>query len=112
MIIRPQAEVSPEEVREEGVRDVKRQVLLGEHEGAPNFILRRFTVAPGGFTFYHSHSFEHEIYILKGKGIARSDKGEIAFRAHTAILVKPNEVHQFVNSGTTDLIFLCIIPRV
>jgi len=98
-------------IEEEGVKGVEKQVLLGPEDGVPNFIMRQFTVALGGYTFYHTHDFEHEIYILSGTGVARSDRGETSFSKDTAILVKPNEVHQFVNNGTEPLVFLCLIPK-
>lgn len=111
MIIKKIETVPKVRIEEEGVKGVEKQVLLGPEDGVPNFIMRQFTVAPGGYTFYHTHDFEHEIYILSGTGVARSDQGETSFSKDTAILVKPNEVHQFVNNGTEPLVFLCLIPK-
>ena len=100
-----------ETIDEKGVKGVEKQVLLGSEDGVPNFIMRQFTVEPGGYTFYHTHDFEHEIYILSGNGVARSDREETAISEKTVILVKPNEVHQFVNNGSEPLVFLCLIPK-
>jgi quercetin dioxygenase-like cupin family protein len=49
--------------------------------------------------------------VLAGKGVARSDRGETEIIADTAVLVMPNDVHQFINTGKESLIFLCIIPN-
>lgn len=111
MIIKKCSEVPIEKIIEKGVSGVSKQMLLGPEDGAPTFAMRRFTVEPGGYTFYHTHDFEHEVYVLAGKGIARSDSGETEIIADTAVLVKPNDVHQFVNTGQDDLVFLCIIPN-
>jgi len=111
VIIKKCSEAPIEKIVEKGVSGVSKQVLLGPEDGAPNFTLRRFTVEPGGYTFYHTHDFEHEVYVLAGKGVARSDRGETKIIADTVVLVMPNDVHQFVNTGEESLIFLCIIPN-
>jgi len=112
VIIKKTRSVPKVPIIEDGVKDVERQVLLGPDDGIPNFIMRQFTVEPGGYTFYHTHDFEHEIYIVSGSGIAKSDREETPFSKKTAILVKPNEVHQFINNGTEPLVFLCLIPKI
>ena len=42
--------------------------LVDETDGAPNFAMRQFDVAPGGYTPRHSHPYEHEVYVLEGTG--------------------------------------------
>ena len=111
MIINKVESVPKIDIIEDGVKGVVKQVLLGPDDGAPNFIMRQFTVEPGGYTFYHTHDFEHEIYVVSGCGVARSDRNEVPFSNETAILVKPNEIHQFVNNGSEPLVFLCLIPK-
>lgn len=111
MILKKTKNVPQEKIEAEGVKDVTKQVLIGPQEGAPNFIMRKFTVKPGGYTFHHTHDFEHEIYVLRGSGIAKTQKGEESFQANDVMLVIPDEIHQFVNTGSEDLEFLCIIPR-
>ncbi|RKY58845.1 MAG: hypothetical protein DRP96_07880 [Candidatus Neomarinimicrobiota bacterium] len=111
MIIKKVESVSKVKVIDDGVKDVEKQVLLGPDDGVPNFIMRQFTVQPGGYTFYHTHDYEHEVYIVSGRGIARNDKNEVAIEKQNVILVTPNEVHQFVNNGTEPLVFLCLIPK-
>lgn len=111
MIVKNVLDVKREPVIAKGVDKVTKQVLLGPDDGAPNFTMRRFIVEPGGFTFYHTHDFEHEVYILAGEGIARAKDVELKIKKDMAILVIPNEVHQFINNGNEDLVFLCIIPN-
>ncbi len=111
MIIKKTDAVNTEEIKVEGVKGIKKQKLISPPDGAPTFTMRKFTVDPGGYTFHHTHEFEHEIYVLHGKGIAKSEQGDVAFEQDDVILVKPNEIHQFVNNSDEKLGFLCIIPN-
>jgi len=111
MVIKHCSEIPPKKLEVEGIRGVSKQVLVGAQDGAPLFTIRRFTVEPGGYTYYHTHDYEHEIYILKGTGIARSGAGETPIAAESVLLVFPNEIHQILNAGNDDLIFLCIVPN-
>ncbi len=86
-------------VEVEGAVGVSKRVLIGEEDGAPNFIMRQFTLQPGGKTPYHTHNWEHEVYVLSGTGIARHGDGESDISAGCAVLVLPNEEHGFVNTG-------------
>jgi len=47
---------------------VKVRWLITEETGAPNFAMREFTVGPGGSTPRHVHPWEHEVFVLAGKG--------------------------------------------
>ena len=111
MIIQHSKEVESKKVEVKGVEGVYKQRLLTPEMGAPNFTMRKFTVEKGGFTFYHTHEFEHEIYILEGEGVARKEDDEIKVQAGDAILVLPGDVHQLVNRGNSEFIFLCLIPN-
>ncbi len=94
------------------VKGVFKQVPIGIHDGAPNFSLRVFTVNPGGYTPYHSHPWEHENYILNGEGVLiDEEKKETPIRAGDFAIVLPGEKHQFRNTGTTDLQFICLVPK-
>ncbi len=68
MIIRKYTDVEAEDVKMEEASGVKKRVLISEADGAPNFIMRRFTIEPGGHTPYHTHPWEHELYVLSGTG--------------------------------------------
>jgi len=111
MIIRKVHDVPAEPVTEPGAHKVSRRILLSPAEGAPNFTMRRFEVAPGGFTMRHRHNYEHEIYVLSGKGTAWTRSGEITIGPDNAIMVLPDEEHQFLNNGDEPLVFLCLIPN-
>ncbi|MCD4846587.1 MAG: cupin domain-containing protein [Candidatus Aegiribacteria sp.] len=111
MIVRKDTDIEAIDVEIEGAAGVKKRVLIGEDEGAPNFIMRRFTIAPGGKTPYHTHSWEHEVYTLNGRGEVRQGNSAKELSEGSVVLVIPNEEHNFVNTGDEPLDFLCIIPR-
>ena len=67
MIITHAKDVKAEDVGE-GAKGVKIRWLIGEQDGAPNFAMRHFEVAPGGHTPHHSHDWEHEVFVLSGRG--------------------------------------------
>ena len=100
-----------EEVKEQGAQGVRKKVLIGEKEGAPNFIMRMFEVEPGGTTPCHSHPWEHEVYVLSGRGKVFAGGKEIEIAPGDALLIEPDEEHQFKNPYSQPLIFLCLIPK-
>ncbi len=85
--------------------------LLDERRGAPHFAMRRFTVAPGGYTPLHRHEWEHEVYILSGEGVLVTEEGEQPLAPDSACLVAPGEKHQFRCAGSEPLEFLCLVPN-
>jgi quercetin dioxygenase-like cupin family protein len=104
-----QAESKPVEM--EGSQGCTVRWLVSESDGAPNFAMRRFEVAPGGFTPRHSHPYEHEVYVLEGEGeVFEGDQAHL-LRPGVVVLVKPDEVHQFRNTGQSPLKFLCLVPN-
>ena len=98
------------DVEMEGASDVKMRMLIGPGDGAENFHMRHFEVAPGGHTPLHQHGFEHEVLILSGIGIVRSERGKRDLYPGDVIFVPPDEEHQFVNNGNQPLTFICVIP--
>ncbi len=94
----------------EGATGAKMRMLIGPKEAAPNFHMRHFEVAPGGHTPHHSHDYEHEILILKGRGTAKSEEGDKIVRPGDVLFVPANEKHQFVNDGPDPFEFICLIP--
>ena len=95
----------------EGCKGVKMRLLVGEDDGAPNFLMRRFELEPGGYTPRHTHAWEHETYILEGEGTVFGNGEEKPVKAGDVIYVPPEEEHQFIASPDGPLAFICLIPR-
>jgi len=85
--------------------------LIAEENGAPNFEMRYFEVPKGLGSNDESHSFEHEVFVLKGEGLLKCGKIERTIKAGDAILISPDEPHQFFNFKDEPLGFICIIPK-
>jgi quercetin dioxygenase-like cupin family protein len=98
-------------VTEEGAKGVKIKWLINKDNGAPTFLMRHFTLEPGGFTPFHSHDWEHEVYVLEGDGKVRYEGREEKITPGDAILIPPNRKHQFLASPGSSLKFLCMVPK-
>lgn len=85
--------------------------LIGPEDDPPNFYLRWFEVEEAGSSPHHSHDYEHEVYVLEGEGSVSSAEGEKPIGPGSAVLVQPGEKHQFKNTGTRPLRFLCLVPK-
>jgi quercetin dioxygenase-like cupin family protein len=95
---------------DEGASKLKVRWLITKEMGAPNFAMRLFEMEPKGNSPFHSHPWEHEVFILEGEGIVISEEGDKKFKTSDVVFVLPNEKHQFKNTGTKTLRFLCLVP--
>ena len=88
---------------------VKREVINTD-DGAPNFCMRVFEVEPGSSTPSHSHWWEHEVYVLSGRGVVKGEQGETEIARDSVVFVAPDEHHCFRNTSFDTLRFICVIP--
>jgi quercetin dioxygenase-like cupin family protein len=92
------------------VRGVALHTVISGEE-APRFSMRVFEVSPGSATPFHIHDWEHEVFVLSGRGKVRSVDGEREVAANDAVFVAPGEEHCFVNIGDDPFRFVCCIPN-
>jgi quercetin dioxygenase-like cupin family protein len=109
IVVREQGEVEARPVTGEGVVGVKIQRLI-DPDLADSFLMRRFTLEPGGHTPLHSHAWEHEVYVLEGGGVVSDGEREFPLRPGSVVYVPPGQTHQF-RAGDGGLVFLCLIPK-
>jgi len=107
MIIKVSYRQSPPINELEGV--IKREVITRE-DGAPNFCMRVFEVEPGSSTPSHAHPWEHEVFVLSGRGVVLGDQGTIHILKNSVVFIPPDEHHCFINTGSEPLQFICVIP--
>ena len=100
-----------EPVDMDGVEGVSMRVLLGGEHGMKNFSMRHFVVEPGGHTPRHAHDYEHEVLILSGHGDAEHDGETIGVTAGDVLYVEAEKVHQFRNTSSEAMEFICLVPR-
>jgi quercetin dioxygenase-like cupin family protein len=91
---------------------VTMRVVAGPAEGAPTFVMRVFEIQPGSATPFHTHPWEHEVFVLAGKGVVRSSGKETALAEGDAVTVLPNEQHSFLNGGKDVFRMICVVPLV
>jgi quercetin dioxygenase-like cupin family protein len=91
---------------------VNMRVVAGPAEGAPTFVMRVFEIQQGSATPFHTHAWEHEVFVLAGKGVVRSGGKETALAEGDAVTVLPNEQHSFLNAGKDVFRMICCVPLV
>jgi quercetin dioxygenase-like cupin family protein len=85
--------------------------VIGRQDGAPNYAMRVIEVQPGRNTPYHTHGYEHEVYILSGRGMVRGVDGEREIGPGSVVYIAPDEIHGFFSQGSEPLRFICVIPH-
>ena len=105
------SEIKAENVEIEGFKGVTVRWLITKDDGAENFAMRCFEIRPGGKTAFHSHDWEHEVYIVSGTATVVTPDGDKIAEAGSFVYVPGNVVHQFRNDGTETLKFICVIPK-
>ena len=90
---------------------VQLRTVIGADQGAPNFAMRVIELAPGASPHYHSHPWEHEVFILEGQGFLVQGNNEVPFSKGDVIFVPPDEEHQLRNTSQEPLEFICLIPN-
>ena len=87
------------------------RVFISDTE-APNFIMRRFDIEPGGMIGIHSHPWEHEMYILSGDMYLLSKDGKKEkINKDEFVYMPPNEPHGYINENNETVSFICMIPK-
>ena len=74
--------------------------------------MRVFDVEPGASTPSHEHPWEHEVFILSGRGLVVGEQRETQIAKDSVVFVPPNEHHCFINDSQDTLRFICVIPIV
>ncbi|MEM3573785.1 MAG: cupin domain-containing protein [Nitrososphaeria archaeon] len=96
--------------KEEIQPGVYRKWVFDKNNGAIHFFLRVFEIEPGKGTTLDKHDYEHEIYILEGKGLFRVGEEEEVLEKNDAVLIPPNVPHFIRNFTDSILKFICVVP--
>ena len=99
-------------VTDEGSKNVSIRWLIGKDIPDAPFYMRVLELEPGGNTPFHSHEWEHEIFVLEGEGVLKTDNDELSLEYGRFAFIKKGENHQFVNSSSHKIFrFICLIPK-
>ena len=103
-------DVKAEPVEMEGASGAKIRWLIDERRGARTFAMRVFELAEGGRTPLHSHDYEHEVFVLQGRGRLVTGGEPLVLEPGDVLFIPGGEEHQFVNEGAEPFFFICLIP--
>lgn len=92
------------------VKGASMKVLVSPTEGWEDHVMRVFEIEAGGHTPRHAHPWPHINYIIEGEGHLFLNGEENPITAGSYAYVPSNELHQFRNTGTKPLKFICIVP--
>ncbi len=109
MKVKHYSDVAAQEV-EEGAKGVRIRWVISGDDGAANFAMRHFEIAPGGHTPHHAHPWEHEVFVLTGRGKVAGQGCDKPLSPGTVVFVPPGEEHHFASEGPEPLTLLCVIP--
>ena len=108
--------INIDEIKEKSINRSYREgvsirYLVVEEFGAPNFEMRYFELEKGTATSLDVHTSEHEVFVVRGKGTLILKGKEYPLRPHDAVLIEPNEQHQFMHRGDGPFGFICMVPN-
>jgi quercetin dioxygenase-like cupin family protein len=92
-------------------KEAFRQVLVGPDQGWQGWVMRLFTLAEGGYSPRHEHPWPHINYIVSGRGTLFIDGEEHRVEKGSTAYVPAGALHQFLNRGTDEFVFICIVPE-
>lgn len=98
------------ELKCEKLGDVTKRVAIGPKDGATNFAMRVMELEAGKSSPFHTHDWEHEVYILEGEGKVISDGNSAMIKKDSIVFIPPNEKHYFINTGREVLNYICVVP--
>jgi quercetin dioxygenase-like cupin family protein len=104
------SDIDPTNYNGETVKGVAARVVIGKKDGADNFCMRVFEIAPEGNTPKHTHAWEHEMFCHAGEGEVFGSGQWNKVKAGSVVFVPGNEEHQIKNTGKEKLVMVCLIP--
>jgi len=85
-------------------------LITSRSDDATNFSMRIYKIGANGHTGTHKHSYEHEVYVLKGKGCLLLDGIKLPIEKDDYFIIHPYEFHQLL-ADEEMLEFICIVPN-
>ena len=111
IIVKQDKDVVPADLSsEEDIKGVDLFPLITEADGAGNFSMRLFRLLPGGYTPFHVHPWEHEVFVVQGDGEVVGEEENRPLVPGTAVFVPAGIRHRF-RAGEKGMDFLCCIPH-
>ncbi len=86
------------------------KVLVSPKEGWEDHVMRVIELEAEGYSPKHQHDWPHINYIIEGEGTLLIGDTLHPIQAGSYAYVPANTLHQFSNSGSSPLKFICIVP--
>lgn len=86
------------------------QILIGS-DIAPNFVMRRFIMEPGGGMPNHTNSVEHEQFILRGRARVGIGKDIYEVKSGDVVFIPKGIPHWYKAEGDEPFEFICVVPN-
>lgn len=103
-------EVEPTRFESFQAKGIVGRVVIGKNDNAKNFCMRVFEISAGGNSPFHSHDWEHEVFVHSGEGEFYGNGQWNPVKGGNVVFIPGNEEHQIRNTGTDKLIFVCLVP--
>ncbi|GAB1455239.1 MAG: cupin domain-containing protein [Spirochaetia bacterium] len=108
-MIRHEDDIQPVAMKGDGIVGVTKQIVIGPQDGYDGYF-RVMTVQEGGMSPYHAHEWFHANYVLEGQGKIVIEGTETPVNAGSVAYIEGGKKHNFVNTGTSPLRFICLVP--
>ena len=82
---------------------LRHQTIAGHRQGVESMEVWLQTIAPGAGTPVHRHACEEVVLILSGSGTCTVAGETTAFGPNSTLILKPDVVHQIVNTSDDDM---------
>jgi quercetin dioxygenase-like cupin family protein len=106
------ANVEPIHYEDGAAKGASGKILIGDNDGARNFVFRYFHIEPGGHSTLNDHHIhDHGVMILHGRALVTLEDGQYEVGPHDIIYIPPWEHHSLTALGDEPLGFLCVIPN-
>ena len=84
--------------------------ILGAEQGAPNYAMLYRALEPGESSPMHSHTWEHQAFILEGSCTLSCDSKDYQVSDGDAVLVPPNAEHEWRSDNGNQASWLVFNP--
>jgi len=111
MYVKRAADIGYRVIEGGGAQGVAKRVLVSPEQGWAGWVMRLFTLGPGGHTPDHSHPWPHIVFVHEGDGTLTVDGDDHPVTAGFVAVVPGGARHQFRNAGSGDFTFVCIVPE-
>lgn len=90
---------------------LRKGVLVGDDQDAPNVHMRRFELDPGARVPRHTNAVEHEQYVLAGEYVVGIGDEEHTVSTGDALLIPAGAEHWYRNERDEPGAFICAVPN-